>query len=229
MAKMPFDQEALIQTFAQAGAQQGEQARKAVFDATLKALQGRELTLQNIRGTLKGVAQAVSAGAAKNMVPDVDVENLLSDAVQGMDDALLKAVDANRVALQQFVDQGVSLQDSNMKKAVETLEKLEDTMFKAIAKSVDGASEQLAAPWAQVLGKLQAGGTSTGHQAAQTVQGLADQMQTALRDSRAASVKAAQAFAQSYAAMVSGVLVGMSDALKQSAAAAPAAKKTRQR
>ncbi|MCR5863920.1 MAG: DUF6781 family protein [Aquincola tertiaricarbonis] len=228
MAKMPFDQEALIQTFAEAGAQQGEQARKAVFDATLKALQGRELTLQNIRSTLKGIAQAVSAGAAKNMVPDVDVENLLSDAVQGMDDALLKAVDANRVALQQFVDQGVTLQDSNMKKAVETLEKLEDTMFKAIAKSVDGAGEQLAAPWAQVLGKLQAGGTHTGAQAAQTVQGLAEQMQTALRDSRAASVKAAQAFAQSYAAMVSGVLIGMSDALKQTAAAAPA-KKTKPR
>ena len=68
--------------------------------------------------------------------------------------ALLKAVDANRVAMQQFIDQGVTLQDSSMKKAVETLEKLEDTMFKAIAKSVDGASEQLAAPWAQVLGKL---------------------------------------------------------------------------
>lgn len=229
MAKMPFDQEELIQTFAQAGAQQGEQARKAVFDATLKALQGRELTLQNIRSTLKGIAQAVSTGAAKNMVPDVDVETLLSDAVQGMDDALLKAVDANRVALQQFVDQGVTLQDSNMKKAVETLEKLEDTMFKAIAKSVDGAGEQLAAPWSQVLGKLQAGGTHTGTQAAQTVQGLAEQMQTALRDSRAASVKAAQAFAQSYAAMVSGVLIGMSDALKQTAAAAPAAKKARQR
>lgn len=224
MAKMPFDQEALIQTLSEAGAKQGEQARKAVYEATLKALQGRELTLQNIRGTLKGIAEAVSAGAAKNVMPDVDVESLLSDAVHGMDDALLKAVDANRVALQQFVDQGVTLQDSNMKKAVETLEKLEDTMFKAIAKSVDGASEQLAAPWAQVLGKLHAGGTHTGAQAAQTVQGLADQMQTALRDSRAASVKAAQAFAQSYAAMVSGVLIGMSDAIKQSAAAAPAKK-----
>lgn len=230
MAKMPFDQEALIQTLADAGAQQGEQARKAVYDATLKALQGRELTLQNIRATLKGIAQAVSAGAARNAMPEVDVEQLLSQAVSGMDDALLKAVDANRVAMQQFIDQGVSLQDSSMKKAVETLEKLEDTMFKAIAKSVDGASEQLAAPWAQVLGKLQAGGTHTGTQAAQTLQGLTEQMQTAMRDSRVASVKAAQAFAQSYAAMVSGVLIGMSDALKQgSSTVATAAKKTRAR
>lgn len=221
MAKMPFDQEALIQTLADAGAQQGEQARKAVYDATLKALQGRELTLQNIRATLKGIAQAVSAGAARNAMPDVDVEQLLSQAVSGMDDALLKAVDANRVAMQQFIDQGVSLQDSSMKKAVETLEKLEDTMFKAIAKSVDGASEQLAAPWAQVLGKLQAGGTHTGTQAAQTLQGLTEQMQTAMRDSRAAGLRAAQALAESYTAMVSGVLIGMSDAMR-----APAARKT---
>jgi ABC-type transporter Mla subunit MlaD len=226
--KLPIDHEALIQTFAEAGAKQGEQARKAVFDATLKALQGRELTLNNIRSSLKGVAQAVSTGAAKNVVPDVDVESLLNDAVQGMDDALLKAVEANRVALQQFVGQGVSLQDANMKKAVETLEKMEDTLFKVVSQSVGGAGEQLAAPWAQVLGKLQAGGTHTGSQATQTVEQLAAQMQGALRDTRAASVKAAQAFAESYAALASGVLIGMSDALRQSAAAAPA-KKARSR
>lgn len=225
--KLP-DHDALIQTFAAASAKQGEQARQAVYDATLKALQGRELTLQNIRASLKGIAQAVTAGAAQNAMPEVDVEKLLADAVQGMDDALLKAVEANQVALQRFVEQGVSLQDANMKKAVDTIEKLEDTLFKVVSQSVGNAGEQLAAPWAQVLGKLQAGGTGTGAKATQTVEALTQQMQTALRDSRAASVKAAQAFAQSYTALVSGVLIGMSDALKQGGSGA-AAKKTRSR
>lgn len=223
--KLP-DHAALIQTFADASAKQGEQARQAVFEATLKALQGRELTLQNIRAALKGVAQAVTTGAAQNGMPEVDVEKLLADAVQGMDDALLKAVEANHVALQRFVEQGVSLQDANMKKAVDTIEKMEDTLFKVVSQSVGSAGEQLAAPWAQVLGKLQAGGTSTGAQASQTVESLTNQMQTALRDSRAASVKAAQALAQSYTALVSGVLIGMSDALKQGSTAAAAKKKS---
>lgn len=225
MATTGFDQEALIQMFADATAKQGEQVRQAVFDATLKALQGRELTLQNIRGALKTVTQAVSAGAAKNVVPGIDIEALLGDAVAGMDDALLKAVEANRVALQQFVDKGVSLQDANIKKAVDALDKMEDTLLKAVSQSVGGAGEQLAAPWAQVLGKMQAGGTNTGAQATQTIEQLTSQMQTAMRQSRAASVKAAQTMAESYSALVSGVLMGMSDALKQGGAKKPAAKK----
>ena len=44
-------------------------------------------------------------------------------------------------------------------------------------------------------------------------------MQSAMRSSRAASMRAAQAMAESYTAMVSGVLIGMSDALQAGAAA----------
>jgi len=40
------------------------------------------------------------------------------------------------------------------------------------------------------------------------------QMQTAMRASRAAGLRAANAMAQNYAALVSGVLIGMSEALK---------------
>jgi hypothetical protein len=41
-------------------------------------------------------------------------------------------------------------------------------------------------------------------------------MQSAMKTSRAASMKAAQALAESYTAMVSGVLLGMSEALQAS-------------
>ena len=44
-------------------------------------------------------------------------------------------------------------------------------------------------------------------------------MQTAVRSTRAASMKAAQALAESYTAMVSGVLIGMSEALQSGGAA----------
>ncbi len=50
-------------------------------------------------------------------------------------------------------------------------------------------------------------------------------MQTAMRDSRAAGLKAAQTLAESYAALVSGVLIGMSDALTQGQPKAAAKKK----
>jgi hypothetical protein len=46
-----------------------------------------------------------------------------------------------------------------------------------------------------------------------------------MRATRAASLKAAQTLAESYTALVSGVLIGMSDALRQTAVPAKAARK----
>ena len=123
MSKTGFDQEALAQQFAQASARQGDALRQAFQQATLKALQGRELTLKSVRDAVQATTKAASAGAVKSGLPTPDVEALLSKAVEGMDSALVKAVEANRRALEQFVDQGVELRETKMKKALADIEK----------------------------------------------------------------------------------------------------------
>ena len=215
MIKAGIDQDAIIQMFSQATAKQGEALRKAVSEATLKALQGRELTLENIRKVLKTVTQASSAGAALNPAGPVDIEAMLGKAFAGMDAALLQAVQANQKALQQFVDQGVDLKDKQMKSALANVEKMEDMFFAAVGQAAQGAGGSVQGPWDQVLKAMKLSGTDTGAQATQTVEQLVEQSRTALRDGRAASVRAAQAMMDSYAALVSGVLIGMSEGLTQ--------------
>ncbi len=224
MAKPMIDPDALIQMFETATAKQGAQIRKSVSDATLAALQGRELSLKNIRSTLKAVSDAASTGAARNVVAGMDPETLLDAAVSGMDDAMLKAVEANRTALQQFVTQGADLRDKHLQKALDDLDKFEDTMFAAFKKTAAGAGAPMAGAWQQVLEKFQAAGTLSGAQATGTGEQMAEQMQAALRSTRATSLRAAQSLAESYTAMVSGVLLGMSEALKSGT---PAKKTTR--
>ena len=219
MLKSGIDQSALIDMFAQASAKGSEQLRKTVGDATLAALQGRELSLKNIRGVLKSVTEAASAGAAKNIMPGVDVESLLDNAVAGMDAALLKAVQANKAALQQLVNQGADLREKHLKKALGDLDKMEDTFIGALTNATGSAGEQMNRQWAPVLEKMRAGGTISGAQASTTAEQFLAQMQTAVRDSRATGLRAAQTLAESYTALVSGVLIGMSDALEQGAAA----------
>ncbi len=229
MIKSGIDQDTLVDMFSKATAQQGEALRKAVADATLKALQGRELTLANIRNVLKSVTQAASAGAAQNPLPPVDVEGLLTQALDGMDAALLQAVEANRKALQQFVDQGVGLQEKQMKAALTNLEKMEDVFIATVAKAAQGAGEPLQGPWDQVLGAMKLKGTGTGAQAAATVEQMMNQAQTAMREGRAASLKAAQALMESYSTLVSGVLIGMSEGLQKTAPAATADTRARKK
>lgn len=232
MTKSGIDQQALADLFASASAKQTAQLRQAVYDSTLRALQGRELSLKNIRKVLDTVAQAASAGVAQNPAAPAQVEKMLDTAVAGMDDALLKAVEANRVALQQFVDRGVDLRETQLKKALGDLEKMEDQLFGAVKKATGAASDGLAGPWQQVLGKLAPGATQTGAGAGAATAQLETQlaqMQTALRETRAAGLKAAQTLAESYAALASGVLIGLSDALRQGSGEAEAAKAARRK
>jgi len=227
MIKPGFDADDLISKFENASARGSAQLRGAVEKATLAALQGRELTVKNIRGALDSVAAAASQGAMKN-VAGVDAAALLDRAVQGMDDALLKAVQANRTALQQFVDRGVDLREKHLKKALDDLDKFEDMLMGSVKKAASMAGP-MAAPWGEMLDKLKAGGSMSGMSAATTAEELLAQAQGAMKSGRAASLRAAQALADSYTAMVSGVLIGMTEALQgQREAPAPkAAAKTK--
>lgn len=230
MTKSGVDQDALIQMFSQASSKQGETLRKAVSDATLKAMQGRELSLANIRKVLKTVTEATTAGAAQSALPAADVEVMLGKAVEGMDAALIQTVEANRRALEQFVGQGVGLQEKQMKSALSDLEKLEDTFFSAVTKAATAAGGTMAGPWQQVLDASRAKGSDAGAQAASAVEQVVAQAQTSLREGRATGLRAAQAMMDSYAAMVSGVLLGMSQGFKPAAAAhEPAEKAARRR
>ncbi len=215
MIKAGIDQDAIISMFSQATAKQGDALRKAVGDATLKALQGRELSMENIRKVLKSVTEASSAGAAMNPAGKVDIEAMLSKAFAGMDAALLQAVQANRKALEQFASQGVDMQSKQMQSALSNVEKMEDVFFATVSKAVKDASGPMQGPWDQVLSAMKLSGTQTGSQAQVAIEQLMAQSRDAMRSSRASSVKAAQAMLDSYSALVSGVLIGMSEGLSQ--------------
>jgi len=224
MIKHGIDQEALIKQFSEASAKQGAAVRKAVTEMTLKALQGRELTLANIKQVLGTVAKAASTGAASNPLAPANAETLLANATAGMDAALATAVQANRKALQQMIDQGASLRETQAKKALADIEKMEDTFFAALHKAAEGSKASLEGPWADVLRATQGKGTNTGAQATATLAHLLDSAKKNLRDGRAVGMRASEAMLDSYSTLVSGVLIGMSDALQQGgAAAAPAA------
>ena len=227
MPKFGFDQDALIEQFAQASARQGETLRKSIQEATLKALQGRELTLKNIQGTIKQVSAAAAKGAGQNPMGADQMEPLLAKAIAGMDAALLQAVEANRRALQQLVEYGAGIRETQVKKALSDIEKMEDMFFSTVRKAVVGGSNPLQSAWTDVLDKLQVKGSGTGAHATQTIEELTDQAQSALRDGRAMGLKATQTLLDSYATLASGVLIGMMQGIQGEASAAAAAKPKR--
>ena len=214
MANYGFDADSLITQFSEASSRQGEALRKAVQEATLKALQGRELTLKNIQATVKQVTQAAARGAGQNPMGAEQMEPLLAKAVAGMDAALLQAVEANRRAIEQLVVHGAGLRETQVKKALADIEKMEDMFFDTVRKSLSKSGGPLGDAWEQVLDRMQVKGTSTGAHASEAVEQLTRQAQEAMRQGRAASVKAVSALLDSYAALASGVLIGMAQGMQ---------------
>jgi len=212
MLKLPIDQDEILKQLASESVRKGEDIRVTVRDLTLKSLHGRQMTLAQIRDVLRTVAEGVNLGAAKS---PLDPEALLADAFAGMDDAMLKAVEANRIALAKLTGNGESFEQSKMKKALDELERYEDTLLRSVKQASAGATDRVRAQWAGLLKNTKIEGTDTGARVTATLEQYGSQMQNAIRESRTAGMKVAHALTKNYATLVSGVLIGLSEALQK--------------
>jgi len=113
-----MDTDEVLKGLARESVKQGENLRSAVRELTLNALKGRELTLSEIKRVVRSVSEGVNLGATASKL---DGERVFSEALAGMDDAVLKAVQANHLALQQLSAQGQSLRESHLQKALDDL------------------------------------------------------------------------------------------------------------
>ena len=210
MTNPAIDVDQVLKSLASQSIKQGSNVRVAVRNLTLKALQQRELTLDQIRKVLRGITEGVTLGVAKR---EIKVEKTLSDTVAGMDDALLKAVQASNVALHKLTGEGYDYEDSNLKQALDELEKFEDELLQSIVQATDRAGEKIKAPWERVLEKTKRSGTATGTQVASTIREYAKRAQAAMREQRETGFKTAHLLTQNFATLASGILIGMSEGL----------------
>jgi hypothetical protein len=202
----------VLKGLAKESVKQGENLRSAVRELTLNALRGRELTLGGIKRVIRTVTEGVNLGAASSKV---DAERVLGEALAGMDDAVLKAVQANHLALQQLSAQGQSLRESHVKKALADLERLEDEFIATVKEAAKKGSKQIKDQWATVLQQKQNVGSETAAQIEATMEQFGDQMREAVKQQRRTALKAAEMMAENFTTLASGILIGLTEGLQQ--------------
>ena len=201
----------MLKQMASESVKQGENLRGQVRDMTLQALKTRELTVEQIKQVVRSVSQGVNLGAA---IPAIDVGKTLTDAIHGMDDALLKAVQANRLALEQFSSQSSEFSKSYLHQALEQLKRVEYEFFGVLKQTAEASTGKLREQWSEVLKHTRIAGTDSGREVADTVEAFQNQMTTTMRESQAATVKAFETFNNNFLTMASGILIGLSEALE---------------
>lgn len=207
-----MDADEVLKGLARESVKQGENLRSAVRELTLNALRGRELTVEQIKRVVRAVTEGVNLGAASSKM---DADQVLGEAFSGMDDAVLKAVQANHIALQQLSAQGQSLRESQFKRALDELERLEDGFVNTVKEATRKGSKQLRDQWASVLQQKEAAGIATQTQIEQTLEQFGDQMRDAVRQQRRTALKATEAMMENFATLASGVLIGLTEGLQQ--------------
>ena len=202
----------MLKSMAAQAVKQHEQIRTTIRDITLKALQMRDLSLEQINGVIRNITAGVNIGVGDK----TDTQQTLSDAFAGMDDALLKVVEANKLALQKLTDGGASFEESSVKKGLKELEAFEEKFLDGVKNAIQSSSDPIKQQWKSILDKIPRGGTETGAQVMETLNERAREAQVAVRSSREAGLKAMHTITQNYATLVSGVLIGLSEAFEQS-------------
>jgi len=202
----------MLKSMAAQAVKQHEQIRTTIRDITLKALQMRDLSLEQINSVVRNITAGVNIGVGEDKT---DTQQTLSDALAGMDDALLKVVEANKVALQKLTDGGASFEESSVKKGLKELEAFEEKFLDGVKNAVQGSSDPIKQQWKSILDKIPRGGTETGAQVMETLSERAREAQLAVRSSREAGLKAMHTITQNYATLVSAVLLGLSEAFRQ--------------
>jgi hypothetical protein len=208
----PIEVDEVLKKMAAESVKQGENLRVTVRDLTLKALQTRELTLEQVRQVVASVTEGVNVGAAK---AKIDAAKPLADALKGMDDALLKAVEASRITLELFTDHGVGVKDSLVMVALDELEHLEDEFLRSVKQSAEHATKDIQAKWVPVLEKMKPGATETGARVQSAIEQFSAHAKEAMRKQRRATLKATAMMTQSFGTLASGVLVGLAEGMKR--------------
>jgi len=207
-----MDTDEVLKGLARESVKQGENLRSAVRELTLNALKGRELTLSEIKRVVRSVSEGVNLGATASKL---DGERVFSEALAGMDDAVLKAVQANHLALQQLSAQGQSLRESHMKKALDELERLEDAFLSSVKDAAKKGSKQVKDQWASVLQRTETSGTGTASQIEATLEEFGERMHEAIKQQRRTALKASEAMAENFTTLASGILIGLTEGLQQ--------------
>jgi hypothetical protein len=192
----------------------GVDVRSKVRDLTLQALRTRRLDHEEIKPVISAVTEGISIGAAKHAG---EVKAALTEGLAGLDEALTKAAEATRLALEQLTSQAKDFSRTDLNWALANLKRLEEEFLDTVSVVADSAAGRIKQEMNDLLTHARRTGTDTGAKVAETVGTLNNKVSATLQEGKAAGKDAAREMSARLASLAGGILAGMADALHEKA------------
>jgi len=197
--------------------QQGREAvkgqqdtREAVRNVVVSALSHRPLEDEQVRDVVRSVLEG-----AVDALPDESKESLdaLRQAVAGIDDALERAAMASKLAIEEARSRAAAFSERDLRRAVDDLATLDRLYFEALASVAKGGTKVSARILADLAEHVQRTGTRTGAAVREALDTLERTHPRPIPPMPTDVARTARAGAATIAAIGSGILAGLADAL----------------
>ena len=189
----------------------GDNIRERVRELTLQALQSRHLDFDSIRDVMKSMTEGISVGAERR---GHDVRSALADAFTGMDQAMSKAAQASSLALKELADRGREFSNTELRQGLDRMRQMEGDFLDSVRQVSQAAGGTVKNEWQELIAHAQRAGTDTGRVISGTARDFSARMTATMSDSAIAGMDAARQFGERFAALASGVLAGMAEAIR---------------
>jgi len=201
-----------VKAAASESVQQDQNIRARVRDVTLDALKTRKLNPPEISSLIRAVTEGVSLGLGKRTG---EIKNALSEAMAGLDEALMKSAEATHLALRQLTSQGKDFTEHELKDALENLKKLEGEFLSTVNLVADASSGKVKQEMKDLVSHVRRTGTDSGAKAAEALSEFGGRVKVSLSEGATVGKEAAREVSARLALVASGILSGLADALHE--------------
>lgn len=184
--------------------------RRRVRDLVTRVLVRREIEPAQIRAVMNATLEGVGEGLRRR--GDM-AGSALKDAVGGLDEAVGRSVYALRMALEETRGEGRAFAETDVKITVEAVRELERDLLDTLKRAADHSQGWLKVELVNLRAHLQRTGTDTGTQVRSVLETLNNRLSAASAGSTRDARAAASETKERLAAVASGILRGLADAI----------------
>ncbi len=191
-----------------------EAIREKVRRLTMEALAEGKLDAGQVKTIIETVMQAASVGVETH---GSRARQALEEAVKGLEEGLVKAAEASKLALEEAASRADEFTEQEVKRAFDQLVELEKLYLDTLAEVAKKGGAQAAEILADLARHARNSGTSIGEYLAEVMQTLPRKLQEAGQWGFKAGLETARTTGAQLAAVTSGFLAGIADALDRQA------------
>lgn len=203
-----------IRTATQEAIERYSDIQQEVHDITIAALKDGRLETERVKKIIQAVTEGSITGAS---ALGENISDAMKQSFTGLDEALVKAAEASKLAIQEAVGRAGEFTEQELKRSLNDLDALEELFLETIKQTGSSASGSAAQIMEDLLSHARYSGTAVGKHVTEAVKGLQEQMQRVGTMGLKASTDFAFSASQQIAQIASGVLAGIADSLQTTA------------